>query len=316
MNVHEYRFLLSERAALEKLIGDTSPENVIGRMSLEHRLQDVVTQLDACGDCSPHVMDARLTFSGKPVYGSRGVSLDFASEAGSAFQAAVTAVGAGSRATLPSSGKIPDSEDFRLMVTGTVPGSFGFQVEDSSQQLRLANESSPVELAIARVQSILAASLGTDEQLADAVADIDPRGIEALSNFLKTMADGDAVCVLGFKDNEFRFRDPDQVRRSQGRLSRDILENDVILTGYFVGFLPGALRAEFLVNGIEETEASFPKEIIGKVISGKVEPAVAQHVNINQTLGETVRVGVHARRVGPLQPRFTFTACEAAYHME
>ena len=41
MNVHDYRFLLSEQGTLEKLISQTSPGNVIGRTSLQARLQQV-----------------------------------------------------------------------------------------------------------------------------------------------------------------------------------------------------------------------------------------------------------------------------------
>lgn len=298
MNVHDYRFLLSERAALEKLILETSPENVIGRMSLENRLQDVVTQLESYQGYSSDVIDARLTFRGEPVSGSRGIWMEFAGAASRSFQVAATTVGAGSRSTLPSRGSIPDADDYRLMITGTVPGSFGFQVEDSSQQMRLIGEPSPVELAIEQIQSIFAATVGTDEQLADAVADTDQRAISALSDFLKTVADGDAVCTLTFKDNEFGFRDTNQVRRSQKRLSRDIVENDVILMGRFRGFLPGTLQAEFHIDGIEGADAGFLAEKIGTVVRGKVESAIAEHIKINENLGQDFRVHARTRRVG------------------
>ena len=39
MNVHDYRFLLSEQKTLTQLINQTSPGNVIGRMSLESRAE-------------------------------------------------------------------------------------------------------------------------------------------------------------------------------------------------------------------------------------------------------------------------------------
>ena len=310
MNVRDYRFLLSEQAALEKLIGETSQENVIGRMSLENRLRDVVTQLEAYQGYSSDVIDARLTFSGEPVSGSRGIWMEFAGVASRTFQAAVIAVGVGNRSTLPPRGRIPNGDDCRLMITGTVPGSFGFQVEDASQQLRFIGESSPVELAIEQIQSILAASVGTDEQLTDAVADTDQRAISALSDFLKTVADGSAVCTLMFKDNEFRFRDTNQVRRSQKRLSRDIVANDVILIGHFRGFLPDALQAEFHIKNTEDAKAGFLAEKIGTVIRGKVESSVAEHININENLGREFRVHARTRRVGPVQPRFTFITCE------
>ena len=45
MNVHDYRFFLSERETLKKLISQTSPGNVIGRLSLESRLRQVNEEL-------------------------------------------------------------------------------------------------------------------------------------------------------------------------------------------------------------------------------------------------------------------------------
>ena len=41
MNTHDYHFLLSERATLNKLINQVSPSDVIGRMSLQVRLKEV-----------------------------------------------------------------------------------------------------------------------------------------------------------------------------------------------------------------------------------------------------------------------------------
>ncbi len=55
MNVHDYRFLLSEQGTLKKLISETSPGNVIGRMSLEHRLKQVQEELEAYAGCSQRI---------------------------------------------------------------------------------------------------------------------------------------------------------------------------------------------------------------------------------------------------------------------
>ena len=310
MNVHEYRFLLSERATLEKMLDNMSPQNVIGRMSMERRLHEVVRQLDAYQDCSSEVIDARLTFSGKPVSGSQGIWMEFAGLASRNFQVAVTAVGAGSRSELPSRGIIPNAEDFRLMITGTIPGSFGFHVEDSSQQIRLIGEPSPLELAIEQVQSIFAATVGTDEELADAVTQTDQRAISALKDFLKTVADGGAVCTLVFKNKEFGFLDTNQVRRSQDRLSRDIVENKVILMGSFRGFLPEALQAEFYISDTQGEEAGFLTDKIDTVVRGTVESTVTEQMNINEILGKELKVHARTRRFGPAQPRFTFIDCE------
>lgn len=51
MNTHDYRFLLSERATLNKLINQVSPSDVIGRMSLQARLEEVEEGISQHVDC-------------------------------------------------------------------------------------------------------------------------------------------------------------------------------------------------------------------------------------------------------------------------
>ena len=52
MNVHDYHFLLSERTTLNKLINQVSPSDVIGRMSLQARLEEVEEGINQYIDCS------------------------------------------------------------------------------------------------------------------------------------------------------------------------------------------------------------------------------------------------------------------------
>ena len=306
MNIHEHRFLLSERATLRKLISQADESDVIARMSFEARLRDVEEQLEAYDGFSPRLVNASLTFRGSPVAGSRGIDAAFGTDAAKSFVNAVSVIGASKHAPLASTGRVPHQEDYRLMITNTARGSFGFQFEEASQQPAFADESTPVEIAIAQVKEILEASIGTDEQLSDAIDETDPRALGTIRNFLKIVADNGAVCALDFGGDVFKFANTDQVRRSENRLSEDnIKEDDVTLTGYFEGFLPNSRRAEF---HIEEADADFLNDAIGTVISGKVEPEVDEIVgNINQILERTVRIDAHTRRVGDGRPRYVIT---------
>ena len=306
MNIHEHRFLLSERATVKKLISQTDESDVIARMSFEARLQDVEEQLEAYEGLSSRLVNASLTFRGSPVVGSHGIDAAFGTDAARSFANAVSVIGASKHAPLASTGRVPNQEDYRLMITNTARGSFGFQFEEASQQPALEGQSTPVEIAIAQVKEILEASIGTDEQLSDAIDETDPRALGAIRSFLEIVADNGAVCALEFGGDAFRFANTDQVRRSENRLSEDnIREDDVTLTGYFEGFLPHSRRAEFHV---EEADADFLNDAIGTVISGKVEPEVDEVVgNINQILERTVRIEAHTRRVGDGRPRYVIT---------
>lgn len=307
MNVHDYRFLLSEQATLKRLIDQTSPGNGIGRMSLQARLRKVEEELKAYEGYSPRVVNARLTFRGKPVVERRGINADFGADAAKAFAESVTRIGAGWRSPLPASGRIPNAGEYQLLITGTATGSFGFQLEDAAQQPALKGQSTPVELAIKKVKEILEASVATDEELLEAIADTDRRALDSVQAFLKKMADSEAMCALEFQGDEFRFRDTTQVRRSENRLSNDnIQEDEVALSGQFQGFLPHSRRAEFLLSA---TDADFLQDAIGTVVSGRVEPAVDDTVSINEILNQDVTIDARTRRVGQGRPRYVITDC-------
>lgn len=71
MNTHDYHFLLSERATLNKLIDQVSELDVIGRMSLQARLEEVEEGLNAHEEASQQLGEGRPTFQDRHVdYGS------------------------------------------------------------------------------------------------------------------------------------------------------------------------------------------------------------------------------------------------------
>ena len=305
MNVHDYRFLLSEQKTLTQLINQTSPGNVIGRMSLESRLNQVKQELEPYQGFSPRLVNARLTFRGRPVAESRGINADFGTEVANDFAQSVTRIGASWRSPLSTSGPIPNSEEYQLLIVGTATGSFGFELEDAAQQPALEGQETPIEIAIRKVKEILEASVGTDEELLEAIEDTDRRALDSMQAFLKKMADNEAMCSLEFQGDVFRFRDIAQVRRSENRLGNDnIRERNVTLSGQFMGFLPESRRAEFLLLDASD---DFLQEVIGTVLSGRVDTTVAETVNINEILNQDVTIEARTRRVGQGRPRFVIT---------
>ena len=306
MNVRDYRFLLAERATLQRLIDQTGADEVIVRASFQHRLQDVDAELAGYGEHSSRLGDARLTFSGRSVEGNRGMSADFFGEGVGEFAKTVHYIGANQRQTpLPVTGAVPYNDEYRVLVTGVARGSFGIRVEGASNQMPLPGEATFVEQAIEELKSILEASVGDDEQLADAIGEIDPRALGQVRAFLKTVADNGAVCALEFRGHEFRFRDAAQVRRSENRLSNDnIREDDSTVDGRFLGFFPHRPRAQFQIEGVG---SDFLTPEIGRIITARVAPSVANDTDINSILNQDVRVEVHTRQIGANRPRYVIT---------
>ena len=220
MNIHEYRFLLSDRAALKGLIAETRPDEVITRMGFEHRLRQVEEELKAYSGRSPEVVQARLTFRGGPEMGARGMSARFFSEALANFADATRCVGANgeSGTAAASDGDAATSDDCELTLVGTLHGSFGFVVEDASGIPAMEGEDTPVGEAVGRVKAVLEASKEGGERLAAAVEGVDGRALKALEKFLRGAADGGAALSLEFRMSVCEFADADAVRLSAERL--------------------------------------------------------------------------------------------------
>lgn len=297
MNLKEHRQLQSERMALEKLLAQLPESNVIERMGLEARKAEVEKTLAAQPAPPRDPVRARLTFRGKPIVGSQGIFADFGAAAVDAFANAVAAMGASQKGQLGARGVLPNKDEYRLLITGTVPGSFGFELEEPPQDEMsspLFPSDSRIDAAIEQVKGIMQATVGDDEELAEAIADADPRALETLRTFLKTLADQEAVCSLEFKEDVFRFADVGQIRRSEGRLSQEnIHEQDLAFVGQFHGVLPSHRTFEFLAGKNRE------------VIFGKVGPEIKDAAEINRHLGKTLEIQVHTKQVGSGHPRYT-----------
>ena len=122
---NESLFLASEISELESLLAHLPESHVIERMSLMSRLDSVRESLAAMP--AQTTQKARLTFRGKPVFGSHGISIDFASKASGLFSSAFSAILAELKGgDLQDMGPIPDKDKNQLLLTGTALGSFGF----------------------------------------------------------------------------------------------------------------------------------------------------------------------------------------------
>jgi hypothetical protein len=294
MSLREYRFLRAEVAELDKLIAMTPESAVIDQMSLEYRRSQVQEELDAFPVPYRWPVTARLTFNGGPVANGPGIDADFGSKAIEAFSNAVASAGASQVRILKERGPIPDRKDYRLRITSTALGSFGFEIEESGERNMPALGPSPVEMGIEQVKDFLKASVGNDEALADAIADAQQRALSDLRQFLKIMVDNRAVCSLSFQDDYFRFSDTGQVRRSLDKLSySNIHEETAEISGAFLGYLPKNRQVEFW------------NEVTGDVIAGKVYLSVDNAEEINRILHRSVSIRVRTRRVGNGSPRYT-----------
>jgi hypothetical protein len=284
--------LNAERHALQGLIDSIPSDDVIDRASFESRLRDVTQRL-ANGNASTRLpLSAKLTFRGRPVVGSQGVYAEFGMAATQAFTEAVTVMAASLAGPLSAMGPIPNREQHQLIITGTAVGSFGFQLEEPGESLFVGEDTS-VGQALSLTQKLLESTTGSDDDMTEATAGIDPRVIKATRAFLETLSSRDAVCGLTVGNHAFAFSDVAQVRRAVERLSDNNLHEDAqTFSGVFQGVLPKARTFEFLVQ---------PDQF---VIRGKVGSGIPDPASLNQHLIQPITISLTATRIGNGRPKY------------
>jgi hypothetical protein len=302
MSYDEYIFVSSEIKELESLLAQIPARNAINRIGLEARLKSAREAI-ASFDPAQSPKKARLTFRGRPVFGSYGVSADFASKAAGFFTDAFSAVVAGITENLRYMGPIPDKQKNQLLITGTAIGSFGFEFElprvdsdDTSGQAPLFPVPNRPEDAMQKLEKLFqVAAEGSDDDIAELVEEIHPRAVKLVAEFLGYISDQEAWCGLEFKESFFRFSGIEQVRTSVERLtSNNIKESDDAFTGEFQGFLPKERTFEFKLHDQDG------------VLRGKVGPDIEDADVLNRDfLYKLVNVKLHVIQVGQGRPRYT-----------
>lgn len=303
MNTQEYHRLQAEQAALTSLLHELPTSSMIERLGLESRKKEIDEALASRTAPSREPVRARLTFRGKPIIGSHGVFAEFGAAVVNAFADAVSAIGSSQAGPpLGARGAIRNHDEYQLLITGTALGSFGFELEEAPQndEELFVDPSSALESAIERAKAIMEASVGSDDELADAISELDPRALEALRAFLRTMVDQEAACALDFNGQMFRFSDAGQVRQSLDRLGQNnIDEENQQIEGAFQGVLPKRRTFEFKIAATED------------IISGKVGVGIRDASVINHFLDQPATISVHTTRVGHGRPRFVLLEFQA-----
>ena len=169
----------------------------------------------------------------------------------------------------------------------------GIFVEFGAQVVTLFDDKTLLESALEQTEQLMKATLSSDDELTEAISDVNPRALECLRKFLDTMVSNEAVCTLSFQDRIFRFTDVAQVQRSFERIRQDnIHEEEIELRGVFEGFLPKHRTFQFKEDGSTEP------------ITGKVDPMMNEPAEINHHLYKDVMVTMVKKTVGTGNPQY------------
>lgn len=294
-----HAFIRSEIKELETILAGLPNSHVIDRMSLESRLAAVKEELAALPPEAAMPKKAVLTFRGKPVMGTHGISADFGTRAAAAFSDAFAAIAASLTEGLQATGPIPDKERNQLLITGTAIGSFGFEFElprpEANAQASLYAKPEKAQEAMEKLETLLQlAAEGSDDEVASVVEEIAPRAVRKVHDFLDLLAQQQAWCGLEFAGRSFRFNSHDQLKQSSERLRADnIQEREDALDGEFQGVLPESRAFEFRLR--ED----------GSVIRGKIHKSIADPAALNREwLNQPATVTFKLMQVGQGRPRY------------
>lgn len=254
--------LAAELATVNTLLATLPNEDVLGRISLQSRRDQIAAELARIGAQTETAASVALLFGGKPVVGAVGIEADFAAEAVARFQDLITNIWGAGGGEIGTRGPIPEQEQSRLHITSLLHGSVGFLLEEIGQEDRLFP--SPLAQAADRAAEVIAAFAAEDEnRFANVLEAVDQRVLNSAREFFRRIHRNGATLKLVEGEREFDLAD-DTLARAYNRAENvSIEETERDITGELLGVIPIAGRFELRMDD-------------GTVVSGTVAPTLSE----------------------------------------
>lgn len=254
----------AELAALAALIAAAPDDDILGRMSLESRRDELQRELTALNASAENRAKIALYFGGEPVVGSTGVEVGFGADSLFTFQDLITKVWAAGAGQLAPMGPIPDRAASQLHITSLVHGSFGFLLEELDEHGEPLFES-PLKAAADRTAAYIADIADANEsRFVETLEVLDPRVFSAVRNFFGTVHRANATFRVVEGDTDARF-DRVAIERAWSRIEASEMEEEhITIEGQLLGMIPVGRRFEFDPDGAT------------KIIKGKVGEQFSQ----------------------------------------
>jgi hypothetical protein len=241
----ERDFAYADRSAVTGLLAQLTEEDVMTRISLEARLEELQqTIADLADEVEAPTASAMLFFGGRPVLGSRGIESEFAGSAVTKFQDIVAKMLAHETGGLGQRGIVPNKSAATLHITNIVRGSFGFLLEEVEPQQPLMD--TQLKTAVNDVTRLLDAFGEPDEEeFRTAVETIDQRLLGTAREFFDLMRHNGATLRLVAGDLDRSFGTAAVTRAAERATSTTVEDAEEALHGQLAGVLPDAHQFEF-----------------------------------------------------------------------
>lgn len=256
-------WLRAEIGTLEGMLAERTPaEDPISFLQYPPRIERLRRELAELGSQIEARAELGIFFDGGPVQGGRGINADFAGRALSGLQSLVARRYAAREAAASVRSRAAAS-DAALLVTGTLPGSFGFTLEEPSHGDERPDDA--LKETVEEVADILAsAGMADESRFEDMAATLDDRSLGTLKQLLQLLDENQATLRLVQGRKDFTL-DRAAVALAKTRTqAMDIREEESAYHGTLY-LLPASRRFDFIADD-------------GGVISGLVSAQVMRQL--------------------------------------
>lgn len=278
--------LSSEITAVKELLSSAQQSgDIVGEMQLEHRLKELSLKVELLKSetIADNSASVALFFGGQPVLGSKGIAAEFAGLALEQFQNLIAKVFASNEVgALGERGKVPFKANSELMVTGLARGSFGFVLDEMSDQTQL--ESSQLSQVIDKASYLLRDTAAQDEAVFEALLEeLEPRTLIALKEFFSNLDSSKATIRVVERDLDFILDGP-AIHRAKIRTEATSIEEQTSdIEGILVGFLPEHRKFELQDKTGQLYYGSATKEAVDQFVKA-TDTVIGKHCLIRVTI--------------------------------
>ncbi|EKG2506332.1 hypothetical protein M2F95_20360 [Vibrio vulnificus] len=279
--------LTADKFAVENLLNESIEYgDFVGEIQYRERLSLLNQQIEKLkADVSTNASVA-LFFGGAPVLGSQGIDASFAGNALNKFQELINKSFANKESgALGERGKVPLKRNSNLMVTQVVKGSFGFVLDEVTDQVEITETA--LKNTVEDVLTMINISAQNDQEEFEHLIDsLDKRVLHSLKDFFKVLDKAKSTIRLVGDNTEFCL-DANLVHRARERVeSTNITERNEETSLILTGYLPEHCRFE----GVTKT---------GESLHGSVSKVAAKQY-VREYYGSTIDVLIQRKVIKPL----------------
>ena len=249
--------------------------DVVGVHQFKKRIEQILAEITALEEYEPTKASVALYFSGRPVMGTRGIAADFAGRCLENYQDLVSKTFARKEiGSLGERGPVPMRQTTELMVTGVTHGSFGFILDEMTEQSDFLD--TQLKQVVKEVSTTLEKfSSESDSDFINFASEIDQRTVVSLRNFFKEIDEAEATLRIVEDINELRLDSAAICRARQRAESATIEDNVVEISGTSIHILPDHKSFEFRTLSGEVLFGKASRDAVESYLS-----AIAMQVNV------------------------------------